>query len=250
MLSVSVNHYAAGLSQPRHAHAETTVTFMLSGSLSERVGAVEEIAQPLSIVIKPRDTEHANVFSKDVRTLQIMLTEVAASEAERWQRNLRKWRWNHASSAVPHFMQLLRTVRSNRVQEVHSEKVQQAAHEALASLAEPDGGVCGEPPRWLATVREMLDDSDAVLSVQTLAASADVHPVYLARQFRRWYGCSITQLSRRRRMQRAAAVITATSDSLSAIAHATGYADQAHMCRMFAREAGVTPTMLRRLTTG
>jgi CubicO group peptidase (beta-lactamase class C family) len=46
MLRVPENAYPPGLRQPRHAHAETTVTIVIGGSLRERVGRVDEIARP------------------------------------------------------------------------------------------------------------------------------------------------------------------------------------------------------------
>jgi AraC family transcriptional regulator len=76
---------------------------------------------------------------------------------------------------------------------------------------------------------------------------ADVHPVYLARQFRRWFGCSITEHVGRRRVQRAAAAIATSAGSLSVISYQNGFADQPHMSRVFSREVGVTPATFRAL---
>src|SRR6185503_363546 len=113
MLRVSEHQYRS-LRQPRHAHAETTVTIVLAGSLRERVGSSEEVARALSIVVKPRDTEHANEFADDVRTLQIVLPAEHTSQLEEWERGLTQWRWQHAGPAVPAFMHLLGLVRSRR----------------------------------------------------------------------------------------------------------------------------------------
>ena len=56
---VSHRTYAPNLQQPRHAHDSMSVTLVLAGSIAERVGEVEEIGRPLSLVIKPVDVEHA-----------------------------------------------------------------------------------------------------------------------------------------------------------------------------------------------
>ena len=220
---------------------------VLAGKLRERVGASDEIARPLSIVVKPRDTEHANDFGDGVRTLQIMLPSEAAADAESWESVLRHWRWQHGGAAVPRFMELLCAVRSSPDDPGRAGRVERAAYDALGALGELARPSSSEAPHWLSLVRERLDDADRPPLVRALAAGAGVHPVYLARQFRRWYGCSITEHVKRRRVQRAAAAMTTASTPLSLVAYEAGYADQAHMCRVFARETGVTPSRFRKL---
>jgi AraC family transcriptional regulator len=128
-----------------------------------------------------------------------------------------------------------------------NERVQRAANDVLAALC--DDAHCwraGPPPRWLAIVRETIDDSERMPAVSNLASDAGVHPVYLARQFRRWFGCSITDYARRLKVRRAAEAIH-DHDGLSRASHSAGFADHAHMCHMFKRETGITPGAFRRL---
>jgi AraC family transcriptional regulator len=248
MLIVTENLYS-DQRQPRHAHAETTVTLVLAGQLRERVGSREEIARPLSIVLKPRDTEHANEFGDGVRTLQIMLPEDAAAALEAADSGFRAWRWHHAGPAVPAFLRLLRARRSAGFDATGVDRVQTAAYDALAALRlEPVDSRHGAPPRWLAVVAEQLDD--APRAVRELARDAGVHPVHLARQFRRWFGHSITEHLARRRVQRAAALIAGADWSLSTVSHEAAFTDQPHMCRIFARETGLTPGAYRALAGG
>jgi len=247
MLLVAEPRYASRLRQPRHAHDATTVTIIHGGTLRERVGTREEVARALSIVVKPRDTEHADEFGEGVRTLQIGIGGEHAAELQRWEAGLRQWRWQHGGPAVPAFLRLLRL---RREYGAAREPVQRAAFDALAAVQALPVRRCdsGEPPRWLAIVRESLDDAPRPPRVRALADAAGVHPVYLARQFRRWYGCSITEHLERRRVQTAAVVIASSSATLSSIAHDTGFADQPHMCRSFARALGVTPGAYRVLS--
>jgi AraC family transcriptional regulator len=126
------------------------------------------------------------------------------------------------------------------------------AIDALAAVGDLVGrgaGPATPPPSWLAILRERLDDVGDE-SVRDLAAAAGVHPVYLARQFRRHFGCSVTEYVQRRRLQRAARRLAETSAPLSHVAHAVGYADHAHMCRAFRDAAGATPSEYRTLAAG
>jgi AraC family transcriptional regulator len=77
--------------------------------------------------------------------------------------------------------------------------------------------------------------------------SATVHPVALARAHRRHFGCSITDRTRKRRVREAADLLGAPDESLSTVAFATGFSDQAHLTRVFKRETGTTPGRFRAL---
>ena len=252
MLRVAEHAYPPGLRQPRHAHAETTVTIVIGGSLHERVGRVDEIAQPLSVVVKPGGTEHANEFGPTgTRTVQIALDGADTSAAADWERSLRVWRWTHVGPAVRAFLALLRVLRSagDAAPSDRADEIELAAHDVLAALgAQTAMSSTAAPPRWLHVLREELDDAGpAPPRVRALAASAGVHPVYLARQFRRFYGCSVTQYLQQRRLQRMAELVTSIDGPLSVVSYAAGFADQAHMCRVFRAHAGVTPGAYRAL---
>jgi AraC family transcriptional regulator len=252
MLRIAEQAYPPGLCQPRHAHAETTVTIVIGGSLRERVGCVEEIARPLSIVVKPGGTEHADEFGcEGTRTVQIALTDAEASNAAAWERTLRVWRWTHGGPGVRSFLALARLLRSadSVCGGERADEIEWAAHDVLAAVGRHAGASDARtPPRWLQIVREELDGAGrAPPRVRVLAASAGVHPVYLARQFRRFYGCSVTEYLKQRRLQRTADLMTSNDDPLSLVSYTAGFADQAHMCRVFRAATGVTPGAFRAL---
>src|SRR5688572_32686095 len=106
--------YQPRLLQQRHAHAETTITLVLGGSLRETVGSTQEIARALSVVVKPGDTEHADQFGdRGARTVQIGLTERDASQVRECEPSTRTWRWTHAGPAVPAFFRLFALLRGH-----------------------------------------------------------------------------------------------------------------------------------------
>ena len=82
-------------------------------------------------------------------------------------------------------------------------------------------------------------------SLSELAFEAGVHPMHLARAFRRYTGESIGQALRRLRVERASRLLVETSSSLAEIATASGFADQAHLTRVFRRHTAVTPARYR-----
>lgn len=124
------------------------------------------------------------------------------------------------------------------------------AHQLVASVQAPtsdEASAAAGPPSWLRRVFEMsfLEDR-ADLSVADLASEGGVHPVHLARVFRRYLACSPGEYLRGRRLERAAAMLGASAASLADIACATGFADQAHFNRAFRSAFRSTPSGWRR----
>lgn len=231
--------YKPGLLQARHAHAETTVTLVIAGSLRETVGRVQEIARALSIVVKPGDTEHADQFGdRGTRTVQISLTQRDAAELREWEPGARTWRWTHSGPAVPAFLRLVAILRAFPDDQA---LIDRAVTDVLSTLREVPDESRRDPPVWLRRVREEIDDAGAGVRVRQLAASAGVHPVYLARQFRRFFGSSVVSYLQRQRVTRAAELLASSSLPLSSVAFETGFADQSHLCRSFRAGTGLTP---------
>jgi AraC family transcriptional regulator len=100
---------------------------------------------------------------------------------------------------------------------------------------------------WLSDVRDLLHArTPRHLSLSELATAADVHPVHLARTFRREYGVTVAEYARNLRLEWAARQL-AGEGPLAQIAAEAGFADQSHFTRAFRRYAGVTPGRYRRL---
>jgi AraC family transcriptional regulator len=237
--------YSANLLQARHAHDETTITLVVAGSLRETVGRAQEIARALSIVVKPGDTEHADQFGEQgARTVQIGLTARDAADLRGWEPGARTWRWTHAGPAVPAFLRLLALLRAHPHDDL---LIDRGVTDVLSSLREGPDDSRHDPPGWLQRVREEIDDAGSGVGVRVrdLAAGAGVHPVYLARQFRRFFGSSVVSYLQRQRVTRAADLIASSSARLSTVAFQTGFADQSHLSRSFRAGTGLTPGAYR-----
>lgn len=102
------------------------------------------------------------------------------------------------------------------------------------------------PPPWLFRAREAIEDLSANpgLQVRDIAALVGVHPVSLARRYRRHFGHSPAAAIRHARISRAIGALTGAVP-LADLAAATGYADQSHLTREVRAFYGLPP---RRLT--
>ena len=169
------------------------------------------------------------------------------SEFLDWHNALANYQWIHGGPVIRHLVAICRLAR--QALPGHTEATEERLYglvEAVRSKGAPTAPRGN--PIWLTSVREHIHAHfTAPIDVRNLAVMAGTHPVYLARIFRRQYGLSVTQYVRRLRTKHAATLLTSTSAPIANVALAAGFADHAHLCRVFRSEMGVTPGAFRRL---
>jgi len=82
--------------------------------------------------------------------------------------------------------------------------------------------------------------------MEHLAHEAGVHPVHVARVFRRHHGCTAASHVRRLRVAWAQEQLLRPGASLAAVALAAGFSDQSQFSRAFRQVVGVSPARWRR----
>ncbi|MEO8039130.1 MAG: AraC family transcriptional regulator, partial [Betaproteobacteria bacterium] len=113
-----------------------------------------------------------------------------------------------------------------------------------AAGAPPRGGL---PPGALRRVRETMESRlTDKLRLRELAAVAGVSEYHFARAFKQSVGHPPHQYLMMRRIAVAAELVKATDRALIDISLETGFSDQSHFSRMFARITGETPRAYRR----
>jgi AraC-like DNA-binding protein len=101
-------------------------------------------------------------------------------------------------------------------------------------------------PAWLRRAETFIHDAyRSPIRLRTVAEEVGVHPVHLARVFRRRHGCSMSEYLRALRLVEAGRLILRQGHTIAEAAHEAGFADQAHLCRCFSGEFGFTPKTLR-----
>jgi len=104
----------------------------------------------------------------------------------------------------------------------------------------------GLAPRVLRRVKEYIDARvDERISVEALAALANLSVCYFVRAFKRSVGVTPHDYVIRRRVERARELLSDTDLSLSEIALAAGFADQSHCARRFRQHVGMSPRAYR-----
>jgi AraC family transcriptional regulator len=119
-------------------------------------------------------------------------------------------------------------------------------HELLGTIDRLARRVDRRPPSWLNKAVEVLHDRFLDdLTIADVAVGVGIHPVHLARSFRRHFRCSPGEFTRFCRLERAARMLTRTDRSLSEIALESGFGDQSQFSRAFARDLGIAPGKYR-----
>ncbi|MGH7710747.1 MAG: helix-turn-helix domain-containing protein, partial [Gemmatimonadaceae bacterium] len=230
-LAFHADAYSPGTRHPLHRHDELHLSLVLSGHVTETVGRVTEWAGALSVVAKDAGVLHANDFgpagaklarlSLNAGTIAALVDDPARAEA---------WHWAHdPAAAAPYIRLVRRTYGTARTFSADDPDLLELLAAMTARRAAP---VRANPPAWLAqTMDELRSDWRPGRSVQDVARRAGVHPVYLARCVRRWYGTGLGEELRRLRIRAAAAAVAELHGTVSRVAHSHGFADEPHLCR-------------------
>ena len=247
-LRLVVTDYRPGERMDPHWHDATTFGMVLRGAVEEGVGGREHQATACGFVVKPAGTVHANRFGPaGARMVCIGLRPGHRPWEHGRVRPLERWRWTEGGPASRALWRLLCTARG---EPAHGPGLLADAFWEMMDALEDDGAPLSPsaPPAWLRRIRDRLhDEVDAAPRVRALAEAAGVHPVYLARAFRRAYGVPVTEYARRLRVRAAADRVASTELPLARVALEAGFADQAHLTRALRRETGLTPAALRRV---
>jgi AraC family transcriptional regulator len=233
--------YAQGSKLPTHSHELAKFCFVVSGTFRESLGKQSHVRPPRALTFQPAAIDHAEVHETAGRHFLIEIERQRMDHATRCLTNIDR----HVE--LRGFMPL--HLASRLYQEFSSTDLASTlvmeglALELLAEVARSSlRRTEGLGPAWLNQIVDTLRTRfTEPLSLDDLAAMARVHPIYLARAFRKSQGCSVGDFVRRLRVEAALGELSTSDNSLAEIAAAAGFADQSHFCRIFKRYAGMSP---------
>ena len=232
--------YAPSSRLPEHGHAAPFFTYVLHGSYIERAGHHARQCERGAVIFHDRES-HANEvgpsgtasFNVELdRELWRELTDgtvtaitgrVLGGDIE-WAA-LRVWREFLEADTLAIEEAIVMLCAATR-------------HAHARGLFEPHQRL----DRCIAFLDAHLMDAHRLADV---ARIAEVHPMHLAKIFRRRFGFSLGEHLRRRRVAWACEQLARSDATIASIAQQAAFADHAHFTRTFVRVTGCTPRWYR-----
>jgi AraC family transcriptional regulator len=247
-LAVTEGTHPGGSTLPWHEHAGATICCVLRGGFVEGYRGHEVECAAGLVKTTPAGERHFNRFDRgDAWGILIEVPSEYAAELRGYTTALDERRQVRDSSTAALGFRIGRELRSRDTAAPLA--LEGLVLELIAALGRAQPVRIAKPaPAWLGDVREMLHDRLAdALQIGELAGAVGVHPVTVARTFRRTFGCTIGEYRRRLRLERAAAQLVNSEIPLAQIALAAGFADQSHFSNLFRRRLGISPSNYRRV---
>ncbi len=215
-----------------HVHDDAHLIFVLEGNyITSAVGAPPVTAAPI-LVDNPAGTAHRDRFLNSTgRFLAINISPELSKEGN--------------ASVSRHPADVTRMIEV--IEELEFGKPTLTLEEvAAAILAQDAEKLSRKTPPWITRAYEqIMEENPGMLTLSGLAQEAGIHPVHLARVFRRSFGRTAGQLLRDRQFERACDRLQLGRDSIAQIALDIGFYDQAHFSRFFSRRSGSSPGRYR-----
>ncbi|MGI9044316.1 MAG: AraC family transcriptional regulator [Gemmatimonadaceae bacterium] len=235
---------------PRHQHENAYLSLIRRGSFTETYGRRKRVVIPGMLLVNPPGEWHSEQMDgHPVESLNVELSPVWLRELFELGSPLDRSADMRGGQIASLGHRLLREVSRQDVDSAFA--IESLTWEILcAALRRRPLAPNRTKPGWLRDVGDLIDGSLARPPVLgALAREAGVHPVYFAVVFRHFYGCSLGEYSRRRRLDAARKRLADPGASLSGVAFDLGFADQSHFTRTFKRYTGMTPHQYRTFLT-
>ena len=232
---------------PPHGHESSYFSLLLDGHYVEEVGPSRLDYRRFMIGFHPAGLFHRDRIGET--GAHFFLVAVSSSWPQRWQGY-----FSDALNAQPRLLSHDASLIAARLWGwqrrglLAADLIDSALCELIGEAADVRTPRDRARPAWIGRAIDMIHGAiDQPPSVAALAAELDLHPVYLAREFRRRVGRTVGEHARRVRIHAACALLLDRERPLADIAAATGFADQSHLTRVFAATVGCTPAAYRDL---
>jgi AraC family transcriptional regulator len=238
--------YAPRSRLPEHEHTSPFFTYVLRGEYVEQVGPVHRHSARGAVIFHNHHEAHANVVGAEgTASLNVEISGAV---------------WHELTAGVVPASEIVGRPLAGDAEWLALVVWREFHHDDSASalgLAEAVARLCAEvrtsQTRGVFEPHHRLDrcmdylraTPTAKPSLADVARIAGVHPIHLAKLFRKRFGYSMGEFLRRQRIRWACEQLAREGGTISTIALRAGFADHAHFTRTFRRVTGCSPRWYR-----
>jgi AraC family transcriptional regulator len=237
------------LQTPVHCHESAHFCLMLRGSYTESYDAKSRACIPSSLVFHPPAELHSQmVDDSEVHSFVVEIEGWPIDGLSEYSSVLS--RPSEFQGGIP-AMFATKLYKEFRNQDAVSPlAIQGLFLELLAAVARGEARQTRRAPDpWLKRVEDLLRAGfRESLTLKKISQQVDVHPVHLAREFRKCFGSTVGEYVRNLRIEHARALIE-RKVPLKEVALEAGFFDQSHFSRVFRQVTGMRPSEYRALKT-
>jgi AraC family transcriptional regulator len=234
------------MESPLHAHTKTYLIITLDGGYSSTFNTRTEEFKPWTVSYHQAGVSHSSRYAAS--GARVLYVELPMDQIKEF--------WGTSISHLAHFslqgglVEWLARQCYNEFttyDSFSSVVLDGLIMQMLAHLLRRRLGSLQRLPTWLGNADETIRGHfTEPLALTEIAKRVKVHPVHLAREYRRYFNCTIGEQIRRLRIEYACEQLSTTNLSLADIALASGFSDQSHFTVRFKQQIGMAPSHYRK----
>jgi len=227
---------------PNHSHASPYFCKILDGNYTETYEQLTRECDAQTLAFHPPDEMHSERFyTRSVRSFNVEITSAYMGRIKQHTEILNEPAEFHGGTMAWLATKMYREFISR--DNISALSIEGLALEIVAAVCRSQhSSTARDPALWLLRARDLLHARFADhLTMAEIAQTVEVHPVQLARKFRRHYRCTIGEYLRGLRIEFACQQIVSGNCSLAEASIQAGFFDQSHFSRIFKTLTGLTP---------
>lgn len=229
---------------PRHTHEEPHFCLIVDSAYRTETKNLSGRCPALTLLYHPAGTTHEDTFDGTAGTAVLISMHRQALETMDLPRLAdRSVAFDDAELGFPGLRMHQELLAADSASGLTLEAL---SLEMVAAASRRPETLDRRAPAWLDDARQLIRArAHEPMKVADIAAAIGLHPVHLARSFRRHLGVSPGDVLRRARVGRAVKLLRSDDGRIADIAVECGFCDQADLTKAFRRELGTTPAALR-----
>jgi len=227
---------------PDHNHGELIMFAVLRGRIEGATQSSFASFQELTTGIDPNDLiQQVHIGPVGATLLNVYFDTNVLERFEYSPRSIKEIVVRNRPVSAHLFMRIVSELRSS------SASIVDFACEALTDQVSTNKSESRQP-KWLRAAHDLIRNSYAMpIGLCSVAEEVGINPMHLARVFRAYYGCTVSDAIRSYRLVETSRLIFEDSMPISQAAIQAGFCDHSHFTRQYKDVVGLPPKLLKSL---